>query len=81
MVETDDMDQDDGRWCHEDDEDEDDDSQHPPVPIEQLRPEIQRQYMLNKDVDNNDSSHDKDARETVPDQITVHLFLALRKRI
>ena len=72
-----------GEMVDADDMDQDDDSQHPQVPIEQLRPEIQRHYMLNKDVNNIDNLHDKDASETVSrsNHGPYHLFPVLRKRI
>ena len=49
MVDEDDFYQDDGN-----DDDDDDNSQQPHVPIEQMRPEIRRHYVLNTDVDSND---------------------------
>jgi hypothetical protein len=65
MVDEDDFYQDDG---NDDDDDDDDNSQQPHVPIEQMRPEIRRHYVLNTDVDSNDkiSLHDGvDASETL----------------
>ena len=65
MVDADDFDQDDGDDGNDDD---DDDSRQPHVPFEQMRPEIQRHYVLHKNVDSNGSTtlHDvEDASETV----------------
>ena len=66
MVDADDFDQDDGDDGNDDDDD--DDSRQPHVPFEQMRPEIQRHYVLHKNVDSNGSTtlHDvEDASETV----------------